>query len=77
MGRVVTLHYAMLRSLEARVDQLVAEIDAILTENEPKPRKLLPSPGTATIVGPALLIPSDPLDAASTAPKSPRGLPGA
>jgi hypothetical protein len=34
MGRVVTLGDAMLLSLERRLDELIAEIDAVLIEND-------------------------------------------
>jgi hypothetical protein len=32
MGRVITLQYAMLRSLERRLDEIIAEIDALLSD---------------------------------------------
>jgi hypothetical protein len=68
----------MLRSLETRLDQLIAELDAILDEL-PRPRgksKPLPSPGTAVIVGRAIATPTSLEIAAGTAGKSFAALPG-
>ena len=51
MGRVITIQYAMLRSLERRLDELIDEISALLDEGDFRslPRN---APATAPIAHP-------------------------
>jgi hypothetical protein len=54
MGRVITIQYAMLRSLERRLDELIDEISALLDEGDFRslPRN---APATATATSGAKL----------------------